>query len=127
MVMYLVPDKRPKVKAADVAVFMERIQKGIPLTIHGDGEQTRDFVYVKDVVRANLAAMKRGDQQIIHVSTANRTSINDLARLLTEFHGTDLPLIHSLARKGDIKHAAWTIKKHLNVWFGSLGMIFAHD
>ncbi|WP_261304758.1 NAD-dependent epimerase/dehydratase family protein [Paenibacillus andongensis] len=107
------PRQTPKGEGGVVAVFMERIQQGAPLTIHGDGEQTRDFVYVKDVVRANVAAMKRGEQEIIHVSTANRTSINDLARLLTQFHGTDLPIIHSLAREGDIKHSNLNNQKGL--------------
>jgi nucleoside-diphosphate-sugar epimerase len=45
-----------------VAIFFDRIKKGLPLTIFGDGEQTRDFVYVKEVVQANLAAIRMGDQ-----------------------------------------------------------------
>lgn len=107
------PRQTAKGEGGVVAVFMERIQKGTPLTIHGDGEQTRDFVYVKDVVRANLAAMKRDEPEIIHVSTANRISINDLARLLTEFHGTALPIVHSAAREGDIKHSCLDNQKGL--------------
>ncbi|MFD0694178.1 NAD-dependent epimerase/dehydratase family protein [Paenibacillus sp. GCM10027628] len=107
------PRQTAKGEGGVVAVFMERIQKGVPLTIHGDGEQSRDFVYVKDVVRANIAATRNGGQEIIHVSTANRTSINNLVHLLTGFHGTALPVIHVSARDGDIKHSCLDNRKAL--------------
>jgi UDP-glucose 4-epimerase len=55
----------------------------MPLTIFGDGEQTRDFVYVKDIVAANLAAIRRGDGQIVQVGTASSTSVNHLANMLS--------------------------------------------
>ncbi|MEW9700275.1 NAD-dependent epimerase/dehydratase family protein [Paenibacillus sp. SI8] len=99
------PRQTAKGEGGVVAVFMERIQKGIPLTIHGDGEQSRDFVYVKDVARANIAAMHRGAQEIIHVSTGKRTSVNELARLLADFHGEALSMVHADAREGDIRHS----------------------
>jgi UDP-glucose 4-epimerase len=105
------PRQTAKGEGGVVAVFMERIQKGTPLKIHGDGEQTRDFVFVKDIVSANIKAINHGDQEIIHVSTANRTSINNLARKLTEFHRTDLPIVYSLAREGDIKHSCLDNRK----------------
>ncbi len=64
--MYMGHGKRQKEKAGVVAVFLERLSKGLSFNIHGDGEQTRDFIYVKDIVQANIAAIKKGNQEVVH-------------------------------------------------------------
>lgn len=99
------PRQKPKGEGGVVAVFLENIKKGIPLKVHGDGNQSRDFIYVKDVAKANFAAMRNGDQGTYHVSTGNRTSINQLLNELEGIHGTSFPVIHTNARLGDIKHS----------------------
>jgi UDP-glucose 4-epimerase len=99
------PRQTAKGEGGVVAVFLERIKKGMPLSIHGDGEQTRDFIYVKDVVQANIAAIDQGDQETIHVSTALKTSINQLSKMLIQIHGSELDTIYTCARTGDIKHS----------------------
>ncbi|MNJ55716.1 dTDP-L-rhamnose 4-epimerase [compost metagenome] len=77
----------------------------MPLIIFGDGEQTRDFVYVKDVVQANLAAIDRGNEQIIQVGTAHSTSINELLEKLHQIVGQELVTIYKPERTGDIRHS----------------------
>jgi UDP-glucose 4-epimerase len=99
------PRQTPKGEGGVVALFMDRIQKGLAFQIHGDGEQTRDFVYVKDIVEANLATIRHGHQQTIHVRTAQKTSINDLAAMLIQIHGSELAIHHISARTGDIRHS----------------------
>ncbi|MFC4765829.1 NAD-dependent epimerase/dehydratase family protein [Effusibacillus consociatus] len=105
------PRQTPKGEGGVVAIFLDRIKKGLPLRIHGDGEQTRDFVYVKDVVAANLAAFQHGKQDVIQVGTSTRTSINQVVRLLSKLHGTDLPVVYEQERPGDIKHSCLDNRK----------------
>lgn len=104
----------PKGEGGVVSIFLDRIHKSLPLVIHGDGEQTRDFVYVKDVVNANLAAIQQADQEVIHVGTATRTSINQLVSVLNRIHGSKLPVVHEHERPGDIKHSCLHNKKAYN-------------
>ncbi len=99
------PRQTPKGEGGVVAVFMEKIRGGLPLHIHGDGEQTRDFVFVKDVVRANLAAIKRGSGEVFHIGTGRRVSINQLVGMLEQLHGSGLEVRRSPAREGDIRHS----------------------
>jgi UDP-glucose 4-epimerase len=105
------PRQTAKGEGGVVAVFLERIKKGMPLSIHGDGEQTRDFIYVKDVVQANIASIDQGDQETFHVSTALKTSINQLSKMLIQIHGSELDTIYTCARTGDIKHSCLDNKK----------------
>ncbi|WEK55201.1 MAG: GDP-mannose 4,6-dehydratase [Candidatus Cohnella colombiensis] len=99
------PRQTPKGEGGVIAVFIDKIRKGLPLTIHGDGEQTRDFVYVKDVARAALSTLYRGHQNTFHVSTATPTSINQLIAILSDFEQVALPVRHGPSRIGDIKHS----------------------
>lgn len=105
------PRQTAKGEGGVVAVFLDKIKQGLPLRIHGDGEQTRDFIYVKDVVQANIAAIERGHQETIQISTAQRTSINHLVSLLIQIHGSPIDTIHTSARTGDIKHSCLNNKK----------------
>jgi UDP-glucose 4-epimerase len=109
------PRQNAKGEGGVVAIFLDRIQKGLPLIIHGDGEQTRDFVFVKDVVTANLAAVHKGNQETIQVSTSARTSINRLVELLQNLHGTGIRVIHDEERPGDIRHSCLDHKKALRL------------
>ncbi|MDL0434804.1 MULTISPECIES: NAD-dependent epimerase/dehydratase family protein [unclassified Niallia] len=99
------PRQTAKGEGGVIAVFMDRIKEGSCLKIHGDGKQTRDFVFVEDVVKANIAAMTSGSNNIFHVSTNKPTSINQLAEILLELHPDSLETIHVTSRTGDIKHS----------------------
>ncbi|CAH0281816.1 UDP-glucose 4-epimerase [Peribacillus frigoritolerans] len=105
------PRQTAKGEGGVVAVFLDRIKKGMPLSIHGDGEQTRDFIYVKDIVNANMAAVNQGHQEIIQVSTAQKTSVNHLLNMLTQIHGFKVNTVHTSPRTGDIKHSCLDNKK----------------
>lgn len=88
-----------------VARFMQNIALGLPLIIHGDGNQTRDFIHVDDVVQANLAAVKMGTREICNISTGKETSINDLAAWCERLSGRKMPREFVPRRKGDIRYS----------------------
>ncbi|HWN82214.1 MAG TPA: GDP-mannose 4,6-dehydratase, partial [Candidatus Udaeobacter sp.] len=87
------------------AIFGSRMLAGKPVTIFGDGEQTRDFVYVGDVVRAHAMAMGVTRPVTVNISTNQPTSVNELFKAMAAETGYSLPAIHEEERKGEIKHA----------------------
>jgi UDP-glucose 4-epimerase len=99
------PLQTAKGEGGVVALFMSRLRQGQPLHVHGDGEQTRDFVFVRDVVEANLAAAEKGAGETIHVSTARRVSVNELVAELRKLHAGEVAVSHGPARPGDIVHS----------------------
>jgi len=89
------------------AIFLSRILSAKPPYVFEDGNQTRDFVHVKDVAKANLLALERSsaDYQAVNVGTGKPTSINEVAKSLIGAHGAKLePHITGRYRKGDIRH-----------------------
>ena len=89
-----------------VAIFASRMLEEKPLTIDGDGEQSRDMVHVGDVATANLAALDRGDGGVYHVSTGIAVTINDLFRKLALITDYKLEPQFGAARKGDVYRIA---------------------
>lgn len=90
-----------------ITIFINRLKQGKPPIVYGDGEQTRDFVEVQDVVEANLLALKKKDAvgQIINIATGLPTTVNQLAKLLQEIMGrTELKPVHAEPRLGDIRY-----------------------
>ncbi|MFZ2462979.1 MAG: NAD-dependent epimerase/dehydratase family protein [Caldibacillus thermoamylovorans] len=96
------PRQTVKGEGGVIAVFLDQLKKQKPLNIHGDGEQTRDFIFVKDIVQANLAAIERGNRDIFNISTAQSTSVNQIVNILTQLHKQPVLVRYSAARKGDI-------------------------
>lgn len=88
--------------AAVIPLFLDRVARGLPVPIEGDGSQTRDFVHVYDVVAANLLAASSGFVGAVNVGSGRATSIGDLARLIG---GPDYPIEWLAARLGDIQHS----------------------
>jgi len=90
-----------------ISIFVTRLLKAAPITIHGDGEQTRDFVYVADVVDANMRAMfgAYAGPSPLNVAGGGRTSLNALAAMLGEIVGTMPQISYAAARAGDIRHS----------------------
>lgn len=89
-----------------ISIFNRLIVEGQPLTVFGDGEQTRDFIYVDDVVDANIKAMENGQcTGIYNVSTNMGTSVNELITRFRAISGTDFMVYYENERIGDIKHS----------------------
>ena len=86
------PRQDPEGEAGVVAIFIKRLLAGQPCTIFGNGEQTRDFVYVNDVARAFISAVNQADGMLINIGTGVETSVNQLYKILASEVGvTDLP------------------------------------
>jgi UDP-glucose 4-epimerase len=87
-----------------IPIFAERILRGIEVVIFGDGEQTRDFVNVADVARANyLAGTTDGVRGVFNLGSGSRITINDLARMMAELSGTTPAIVHGAPRPGDVR------------------------
>ena len=94
------PRQLAKLEGGVVAIFMDRLRAGEGITIFGDGEQTRDYVYVGDVVRAIQAAIGR-DGGVFNVGTGTETSVNELFERCRTVAGGDTEATHAPARPGD--------------------------
>ena len=88
-----------------VAIFINKLLSGQSPTIFGDGEQTRDFVFVKDVATANLLALEQGDNQILNISTGKASTVNELYGLLRQTIKSTLEPVYGPPRAGDIVHS----------------------
>ena len=88
-----------------VAIFCRRLREGAPPEIYGDGTQTRDFIYVDDVVAAITASLKRGAGEILNISTGRATAVNDLCRLLLTVAGKEIAPLYKPPRPGGIRHS----------------------
>jgi UDP-glucose 4-epimerase len=95
----------PRGEGGVVSIFTERLLRGSTPIIFGDGEQTRDFIYVGDVASANLAAIDRGSKGIYNISCNEQTSVNELLRTMCELVGTPFAPHYHDARPGDIIHS----------------------
>ena len=89
-----------------ISIFTRLINEGQGLTIFGDGEQTRDFIYVDDVVEANIKAMNHPDLTgIYNISTNTSTSVNELVGYFKSISGKDIVTNYEAERVGDIRHS----------------------
>lgn len=88
-----------------VAVFVDRILSKQTCIVFGDGNQTRDFVYVGDVARANLLAIDHGDDVIINVSCQRETSINDLVEIMRATVSSNIEVDFAADRPGEIRNS----------------------
>ncbi len=100
------PRQNPLGEAGVVAIFTNKMMKGESPTIFGDGEQTRDFVYVKDVVSVNIIALETNKVGVYNIGTSKRTSVNEVFRKIKNMLGTDIQPIYGEERKGEVKHIA---------------------
>jgi UDP-glucose 4-epimerase len=100
------PRQDPHGEAGVVAIFAGRLLAGQACTIFGDGAQTRDFVYVDDVVDAFARAGERGSGLIINVGTGTETSVNALYDTMAAAAGSDRPAVHESARAGELQRSS---------------------
>jgi len=100
--------------AAVIPKFMRAVRSGGRPTIYGDGEQTRDFVFVDDVVQANLracAAPPDACGQAYNVASGRRTSLKEIVAAIAALSGRPVDPVHEPARGGDIRHSAASIER----------------
>lgn len=105
------PNQTPKGEGGVVAVFKDRITNGLPLNVYGDGSQTRDFIFVNDVVEANVAAIHQGQGNTFNVSTSQPTSVNRLIEIIRSQCTQPIEVNYLPAKPGDIMHSCLDNKK----------------
>jgi len=100
-----------------ITKFIDLVSRGKPPVIFDDGEQTRDFVYVKDVVEATILAAKTKASGVFNIAAGASFTVNRLAELVTELMGKDLEPIHQQPRPGDIRYSLADISKARGLGF----------
>jgi UDP-glucose 4-epimerase len=95
------PRQDPEGEAGVVAIFIQKLLNNEQPVINGNGRQTRDFVFVEDVVEANLAVMGQETAGTYNVGTGVETSVNDLFRILVQHTGSTCKELHGPAKKGE--------------------------
>ncbi|MGH2636121.1 MAG: NAD-dependent epimerase/dehydratase family protein, partial [Actinomycetota bacterium] len=103
------PRQDPHGEAGVIAIFSSMMLAGQAPTIHGDGNQTRDYVFVDDVVHAFALAAERGNGRVVNVGTAVETSVNGLYRMLSEITGFAGEPGHGQPRPGDLRRSVLDI------------------
>jgi UDP-glucose 4-epimerase len=97
------PRQDPNGEAGVIAIFIAKFLAGEGVRIDWDGEQTRDYVYVGDVVRANVAALTKGSGEIYVIGTGKKTSVNSIYAALVKTTGFEAPLTRAPRRAGDAR------------------------
>jgi UDP-glucose 4-epimerase len=105
------PRQDPTGEAGVVAIFTRAFLLGEPVRIDWDGEQQRDYVYVRDVARANLLALTEGNGEAFCVATGQGTSINALYRTLAHIVGYEVKIVRAPKRPGDIYMSYFDCRK----------------
>lgn len=106
------PRQNPKSQyAAAIPIFINKALKNEPITIYGDGTQTRDFIYVKDVVLANVLAATSNINGVFNVALGKSISINEIAKEIIKLTNSQSKIIYEKERKGDIKYSQASIKE----------------
>lgn len=106
------PRQDPKSPYAGViALFVDRIKEAKPLTVYGDGLQTRDFIYAGDVAKANVAALNSNVSGACNIATGNQTTLLGLIDTLSDLTGNRCVVTHADPREGDIRHSLAITKK----------------
>ncbi len=108
------PKQSPESKyAAVVPLFLRAAFQNVPLEIHGDGEQSRDFTYIDNVVLANRLSLTTPGVagEVFNVACGERHSLLDIARSIGRLHGRELTLNHVASRRGDVRHTQASIER----------------
>jgi len=109
------PRQNPKGEAGVITIFAEKMLRGEPPTIFGDGTQERDYVYVGDVVEANILALTRGDNEAFNIGTGRASSVNEIFRLIKEATNFPGDPIYAPPRPGEVKRNVLDISKAKNL------------
>ncbi|MFV2041271.1 MAG: NAD-dependent epimerase/dehydratase family protein, partial [Candidatus Hydrothermarchaeales archaeon] len=95
-------------EAGVISIFIDRVLRKEAPEIYGDGEQTRDYIHVSDIVAANLAAMTCVGT--FNIGTGVETSVNRLVEVLSEIAGRDVPVVHSAEMPGEVRRTFLSIE-----------------
>ena len=99
------PRQDPNGEAGVIALFIGKFLAGQGIRIDWDGEQTRDYVYVRDIAALNLLALDKGSQTCYCIGTGERTSVNAIYDALRKISGFEAPVTHAEKRAGDVRDA----------------------
>jgi len=105
------PRQDPYGEGGVVAVFINKLLNNEQPEIFGDGNQTRDFMYVGDIAEVNLLCINKADNKILNVGIGNEININELFLILKKIINSDLDPIHTEKRKGEIYRSVFNIDK----------------
>ena len=105
------PGQRAGLEGGVVAIVMDRLARGEPITVFGDGEQRRDFVHVEDVARALLAMLDTTRDGLWNVGTGQSTSVNELIRMAEEATGRRSPVEHAAPREGEVRVSRLAVER----------------
>jgi UDP-glucose 4-epimerase len=105
------PRQNPHGEAGVVAIFADHILRGDAVTVFGDGEQTRDFVFVDDVVDAFVRAATRGGGLVCNVGTGRETSVNEVLDTMTRQSGVEVTRVDAPARPGELQRSSLDIER----------------
>ncbi|MFC4799039.1 NAD-dependent epimerase/dehydratase family protein [Neobacillus sp. GCM10023253] len=99
------PRQSTKGEGGVISIFAQKVLHGIPPFIYGDGEQTRDFVFVRDVAEANVLSLNSGTNETFNIGCNIKTSINELYQSISKLTSKNIQPIFMRARSGDILHS----------------------
>ncbi len=118
------PRQNPHGEAGVVAIFCDRLISHREAVINGEGTQTRDYVYVEDVARANLLTLGYAKSISLNVGTAIETDVNAIFRVLNQTGGFKASEIHGLAMKGEQLRSVikWDLAQQLFSWRPQMGL-----
>ena len=105
------PRQDPNGEAGVIAIFIGKFLARTPVRIDWDGEQTRDYVFARDVAAANLAALEAGSGEAYVIGTGIKTSVNQIYRALVQLTGFEPPIEHAPQRPGDARDAQFDSAK----------------
>ena len=106
------PRQDPKsAYAAAIPIFTAKAVTNEDITIYGDGEQTRDFIYVKDIVEANVFMAMNDFTGVYNIAYGQKITINDLVKQIVNVTGSRSKVIHLDERPGDVKHSMAGVEK----------------
>ena len=104
--------------AAAIPIFIHKAIRNEPLTIFGDGEQTRDFIFVKDIVAANVYMAEQADLTgVFNIAYGKRQTINEIAQKIIQLTNSSSKIEYSAPRAGDVKQSQASIEKITNAGF----------
>jgi len=110
------PRQDPHGEAGVVAIFSGKMLRGEPVTVNGDGKQTRDYVFVGDVARMSLLALERDATGPVNIGTAIETDVNQLAQVMREVSGTRSEIVHGPAKSGEQRRSVVDIRRAAQVF-----------
>jgi UDP-glucose 4-epimerase len=119
------PRQDPNGEAGVISIFIGRFLQQQGIRIDWDGEQTKDYVFVKDVARLNLAALEKGGGTSFVIGTGKRTSVNEIYRALCTVTGFEAPITKAPKRPGDIRDAEFdcSLAKRELGWTASTDLV----